>query len=228
MGTSEERATAAGYDRWAHFYDDHDPSTWLDEPFLLMHLQPYPGCRILDLGCGTGRYLRRLAEPAYLIIGLDLSAKMLAQSRQRTTGTMDVSLIQGSVNRLPFRRACFDRVMSGLVIDHLASPTPFFTEIASVLKIQGRAVVAAIHPDMQRMTGPAVEIAGPDQNAIHIPGRIHEVEQLMTAARDAGLTVLAKEEPPVTPAMLGYRPGWKKKLNCPALVLLALEKNQNT
>ncbi|MBX3330680.1 MAG: hypothetical protein KF722_09790 [Nitrospira sp.] len=56
-----EKRTGAGYDCWTASYDDGDPSTWLDEPFLLDQLKPFPGCRILDLGCGTGRYLRRLA-----------------------------------------------------------------------------------------------------------------------------------------------------------------------
>jgi ubiquinone/menaquinone biosynthesis C-methylase UbiE len=81
MGTSdEERATASGYDEWAPSYDDRDPSTWLDEPFLLEHLKPFSNCRVLDMGCGTGRYLRRLPPSAYRITGVDLSKNMLARA----------------------------------------------------------------------------------------------------------------------------------------------------
>lgn len=47
----------AAYDRWAETYDDADPSTLLDEPFLLLMVKLFRGCRVLDLGCGTGRYL---------------------------------------------------------------------------------------------------------------------------------------------------------------------------
>jgi SAM-dependent methyltransferase len=56
-----------GYDRWAPRYDDRDPSTSQDESFLLEQLKPFPGCRILDLGCGTGRYLRRLMPGWYRV-----------------------------------------------------------------------------------------------------------------------------------------------------------------
>lgn len=44
----------SAYDEWAEHYDDEDPSTLLDQPFLLSMLQPFEGCRMLDLGCGTG------------------------------------------------------------------------------------------------------------------------------------------------------------------------------
>ena len=64
MNSEDERSTAGflspqpAYDEWAEHYDEEDPSTLLDQPFLLSVIQPFEGCRILDLGCGTGRYLR--------------------------------------------------------------------------------------------------------------------------------------------------------------------------
>ena len=223
--SQDEKATAEGYDRWADSYDDTDPSTWLDEPFLFEHLKPFPGCRILDVGCGTGRYLRRLPESAYRIIGADLSCKMLGKARQLIGGRTDVCLVQASVSRLPFRASSFDRIMSGLVIDHVASIEQLFRELCTVLAPDGHAVVAAVHPDMQRLTGSDIEIPTVDQKTIHIPGHVHEVEHLLTAAREAGMTVIAMDEPRITPLMLKHRPDWTKKVGHCALVLLALGKS---
>jgi ubiquinone/menaquinone biosynthesis C-methylase UbiE len=229
MGMSEhENATAQGYDRWAASYDDRDPSTWLDEPFVLRHLHAFPGCRILDLGCGTGRYLRLCAESPSWTVGLDISRKMLARARERIAGRTDIRLVHASVTSLPFIPGSFDRVVSGLVIDHVASAQDLFREIAVVLTGQGHAVIAAVHPAMQRITGSDIEVAASDQDAIHIPGRLHEVDDLLAAARLAGLTLVAKDEPPVTPAMLEHRPQWRRKLGCPALVLLVLGKEDTT
>ena len=226
MGPSDlESITQAGYDRWAASYDDQDPSTWLDEPFLLKHLQPFPGCRILDVGSGTGRYLRQLSRFPYRIVGIDLSSNMLARANQRFGPRRDLFLVQASAVALPFSPCSFDRIMSGLVLDHVASPEQFFVEIAAVLGANGRAVVAAVHPEMQRMTGSDIQIQGGGEEVIHIPGHVHEVERLLTAARNAGMEVAAMEEPRVTASMLAHRPVWSRKIGRCALLLLALTKS---
>jgi ubiquinone/menaquinone biosynthesis C-methylase UbiE len=224
MGSPDENATAAGYDRWAASYDDNDPSTWLDEPFLLKHLQPFPGCRILDVGCGTGRYLRRLASSAYQITGIDLSRNMLTRARHHVGTRNDVRLVQASASFLPFQPCSFDRIMSGLVIDHMASAEQLFREMSAALTVQGHAVIAAVHPEMQRITGRNIEIRSSNDGPIHIPGHIHEVDQLLAAANDAGMTVIALDEPCVTQDMLEHRPDWKNKIGLPALLLLLLRR----
>ena len=226
METPQEKATAEGYDRWAAFYDDSDPSTSLDEPFLLRHLRPFPRCRILDLGCGTGRYLRRLTGSEYRIIGVDLSRNMLARARYQIPGGTNLRLVQASATCLPFRPESFDRVMSGLVVDHVASAERLFDDIAAVLGRGGNAVMAAVHPEMQRITGSDIEISMEDR--LRIPGHVHEVADLLAAIRKAGLTVTAMEEPHVTAAMLEHRPEWKRKIGRPALLLLALAKLDRT
>ena len=225
MGTSdEESATASGYDEWAASYDDRDPSTWLDEPFLLEHLKPFSNCRVLDMGCGTGRYLRRLPPSAYRITGVDLSKNMLSRARQTFGNRKDISLVQASVTRLPFHPRSFDRIMSGLVIDHVGSVGQFFRQLSQVLVVGGRAVIAAVHPDIQRITGSDIEVQSKEKRFVQIQGHIHEVRHLLAAAHDAGLTVAVMDEPAVTSAMVEYRPDWKKKLGCRALLLLTLVK----
>jgi hypothetical protein len=114
--------------------------------------------------------------------------------------------------------------MSGLVIDHMASVQGLISEMSAVLTIHGRAVLATIHPEMQRLTGRDIDIRSRDTEAIHIPGHIHEVDQLLAAAHDAAMTVVAMDEPLVTTAMVEQYPRWKSKIGCPALLLLALEK----
>jgi hypothetical protein len=113
--------------------------------------------------------------------------------------------------------------MSGLVIDHVAEPAQFFSEMTKTLTLNGRAVVSAVHPDLQRLTGADIDVTT-DQGAARIQGHIHEVADLVAAARLAQLTVEVIQEPPVTAAMVKRRPDWKSRLGCPALVLLALVK----
>lgn len=218
-----EIGTEAGYDSWAAFYDDGDPTTWLDEPFLLSQLKPFPGCRVLDLGCGTGRYLRRLDPGLYRLIAVDLSRGMLSRACRDTERRKEVSWVQASVTRLPFHSGLFDRIMSGLVLDHIERPALLFSQLAAMLKPKGRAVVTAVHPDMQRLTGPDIALASADR-PLRIAGHLHEVRDLVAAAQDAKLMVEHIEEPVITEAMVTRRPHWRQKLGCPALLLLALSK----
>lgn len=221
----DETGTATGYDCWAPLYDDQDPSTWLDEPFLLQQLHPFPDCRILDLGCGTGRYLRRFPSGLYRITAMDLSRGMLTRAR-RESPREDIRWLQASVTRLPFRPRSFDRIMSGLVIDHVAVPQHLFGQIATVLALNGRAVVSGVHPEMQRLTGGDIDVVS-DRGTLRIPGYIHEVTELIATATEARLQVDIMEAPRVTPAMVERRPAWNRKLGCPALILLALVKTAN-
>lgn len=73
------------------FFDEHAPK-YMDEPFvqgtvaevdfLIAQLQLTPQQRILDMGCGTGRHALELARRGYHVVGVDLSAGMLAQAQQ--------------------------------------------------------------------------------------------------------------------------------------------------
>jgi malonyl-CoA O-methyltransferase len=217
----DEPAVLTGYDTWAPFYDDRDPSTWLDEPFLLDQLRPFMGCRILDMGCGTGRYLRRLTSGSYHMVALDLSFGMLARARKETQSGQHISWVLASAVRLPFLPQSFDRIMSGLVLDHIADIESFFNQISRVLAPNGRVVLAAVHPQMQRLTGADITVTT-DVGSTHISGHIHEVADLVKTAQKTQLQVDVVEEPCVTPAMVAQRPAWRPKLGSPALVLLSL------
>jgi 2-polyprenyl-6-hydroxyphenyl methylase/3-demethylubiquinone-9 3-methyltransferase len=80
---------------------------------LVASLSPLEGQRILELGCGKGRFSRRLIEHGACAVGLDLSRAMLAEA----TG---LDRVRASARRLPFGPASFDRVMAVEVFEHLA------------------------------------------------------------------------------------------------------------
>jgi len=221
----EIRSTREGYDRWAAQYDDRDPSTLLDEPFLRRYCAPMPGGALLDVGCGTGRYLRTVDTPDVMKVGLDLSFGMLKRAHARSTtapasAARSMTWIQGSAWELPFRDRSFTHLVSGLVLDHVPELDLYFRELSRVLAPGGWAVISGIHPDMQRMTGCDIVVAG----IIHIPGVIHEMSAVSRAAAAAGFEVVAEEEPPVTEEMVAQRPDWQSRIGHPALVLLALRK----
>jgi cyclopropane fatty-acyl-phospholipid synthase-like methyltransferase len=223
---SQTLAPQTAYDQWAAEYDDADPTTLLDEPFLSSMLKLFNGCRVLDLGCGTGRYVRHAAKPGVRVIGTDLSRAMLLRARRGITVEASISWIQASVTDLPFARETFDRLISGLVLDHVDDLYGFFLQVSSTLRPGGRLILSAIHPDMQRLTGSVVRFTSAGHE-YQTHGTVHEVRAIAEAVHRSGLTTESLSEPRVDQELIARRPAWQDRLGHPALVLLAAEKPQS-
>ena len=72
--------------------------------------------RSLDVGCGTGRWVRRYGQLGFRATGLDVTPGMLKTARQ--CGTAD-QLVAGEAYRLPFADGAFDFVSDVTVVQHI-------------------------------------------------------------------------------------------------------------
>lgn len=128
---------------------------------------------VLDVGCGPGAFLGRLAVSGHhgRLMGLDFSAGMVAQAQAQFPG---VHFQQGDAQHVPFPDGSFDLVTARHMLYHVADPAQAVREIHRVLKPGGRflavtnaegymhewwdAFHAALgqrherHPDSQRFT----------------------------------------------------------------------------
>jgi SAM-dependent methyltransferase len=99
------------------------------------------GRRVLDIGCGTGRFLAQLSEIAKAW-GVDRSPEMLEVARSRAHGA---GLKLGSAEELPFKDGWFERATMWLVA-HLLDRPRAFAETRRVLEPDGRFAVATFDP----------------------------------------------------------------------------------
>jgi len=100
---------------------------------------------ILDVGCGTGRLLERLAEAgARDLTGSDLTSRMVELSRTRLSPfEVDVELYQGDAETgLPWSAGSFDVVVATGVLHHFYNVKAALAEVKRVLRENGRLVVA--------------------------------------------------------------------------------------
>jgi SAM-dependent methyltransferase len=100
--------------------------------------------RILEVGCGTGYWLRELikwgARPDRLT-GLDLVAERLAFARRACPP--GIRLVRGNAARMPFRSGCFDAVLQFTMFTSILDPATRIAaakEILRVLKSGGAAI----------------------------------------------------------------------------------------
>jgi SAM-dependent methyltransferase len=107
------------------------------------YLQPRPGARILDIGCGRGEVLLACAQDGAEIAGIDYSPDAVRISRETLSEVPGAEIVQGEVVALPWPDASFDAVLSGDVIEHLIpeDADAMLREAHRVLRPGGRLVL---------------------------------------------------------------------------------------
>jgi ubiquinone/menaquinone biosynthesis C-methylase UbiE len=105
------------------------------------------GLNVLDVGCGTGDFLRLLApivSPGKAV-GLDLSETMIAEAGRRSVENLEnLSFRVGSALELPFQAGSFDRVLATQVLLHVPDPWKALSEMKRVLAPSGMMCIAEI------------------------------------------------------------------------------------
>lgn len=118
--------------------------------------RPKPGERVLDVGCGTGLFLKSLAAgyDGLSLTGLDLSEHMLSQARRgaaaaaaaaaRSGRSVAPVFVQGSVYEMPFADGAFDVALNSISCHFYLEPVRAFREVCRVLAPGGRFFCAAL------------------------------------------------------------------------------------
>jgi len=119
-----------------HFPSTIDPRIY-HVKLIREHLGALAGKRVLDVGCGKGRFLRvlREQEPEAEYWGLDLSAEMLRFVPP------EIHTRQGSMTELPFGDAFFDAAYATESLEHAVEIGRAVAEICRVVKPDGRIVI---------------------------------------------------------------------------------------
>src|SRR5882757_7830767 len=106
-----------------------------------------PGENVLDLGTGTGAVALRAAAlvgPRGHVAAVDISPEMLALAKQRADalGLDNVTLLEGSAERIPADDDAFDVVLASLSLMYVIDRDAAAREIVRVLRRGGRLVAA--------------------------------------------------------------------------------------
>jgi 2-polyprenyl-3-methyl-5-hydroxy-6-metoxy-1,4-benzoquinol methylase len=113
--------------------------------FLLGHI--CAGERVLDMGCGEGRFAAELARIGARPVGIDVVAEPLRRARERDP---ELDLRQMTAEGAwPLEDASFDAVWAGEVIEHVADTAGWLSEARRVLRSGGSLLLST--PDHGRL-----------------------------------------------------------------------------
>lgn len=98
--------------------------------------------RVLEIGCGTGHWVRRLRESNVIAFGVDLSAGMLEIARETLSGCV----IRGRADSLPCGSASCDRLFCVNALHHFSDQAAFFIEARRVLRSGGGLLTVGLDP----------------------------------------------------------------------------------
>ncbi|HWQ56083.1 MAG TPA: methyltransferase domain-containing protein [Bryobacteraceae bacterium] len=119
-----------------HFPSTIDPRIW-HVKLILEHLGDISGKRVLDAGCGKGRFARVLREraPDAEIWGLDISEEMLRYVPE------GIHTRAGSLTSLPFEDGYFDGAYATESLEHAVEIEKAVAELCRVVKPGGRIAI---------------------------------------------------------------------------------------
>ena len=138
------------FDLWAPSYDWLLPSVFYQAVHarLLDYVQLPEPARVLDIGCGTGKLLNRLARaiPNVTGVGIDFASGMIEQAALKTPYPDRLQFVQGDVTKLPFEASTFSGIFCSISFLHYPEPAQALREIARVLQLGGYFYLADFAP----------------------------------------------------------------------------------
>ena len=147
--------TTSQFDELARLYEDLSKEPWrkhLEIPSVLDAVGDLTGLSVLDLGCGSGVYTRRLsAGGARRVVGIDESAGMIQYAaRREREEQLGIEYIAGPLPAA--ERGAFDLVLGVYVLPY-ANTLPelrgLCEQAATALRDGGRFVTLPMHPDYE-------------------------------------------------------------------------------
>jgi ubiquinone/menaquinone biosynthesis C-methylase UbiE len=138
---------------YGHVAEDYEASRGVSIQFMKEFIEDFINtCElnshtlVVDLGCGTGRFLRELAERKIPVIGIDISKRMLEKAclNQQSWRYFRSNLIAGDAIALPFHRGLFSSIILIHLLHLLSDWKEVLSEAIRVLRPDGTLVTGII------------------------------------------------------------------------------------
>lgn len=181
------------YSDWAATYDlDRNLTRDLDHTVSTNVLANFRCRSVLELGCGTGKNTRLLAQIAERVHSLDFAPEMIEKAKNKLPAVNVDYEVADITQPWPCRDSSHDLVVSNLVLEHVRDLHVVFSEAFRVLVPGGQFFVCELHP-MRQYQGKRA-IFRRDGEAIAIDAFVHHLADFTDAGAQNGFLLARMNE----------------------------------
>lgn len=176
-------SSTEAYRLWAPTYDATvNPLIALEERAMRDLLPAYSPPQVIDVGCGTGRWMKYFADIGSATAGVDASEEML-----RSTG-LSGRVAVGESGNLPIANAVAGLVICSFGLSYFGSIERSFAEMARISAVGGYVAIGDMHP---------TAVSSGWRRSFRVGNQCYEIRQFryslneaMEAAEKAGLDLI--------------------------------------
>lgn len=145
---SQKRGVMRRYDSTAQIYDiryAEEQAAKIETALEIMgSLKVEKNSLVLDIGCGTGLLFNYIADKAGMVVGLDISRKILAEAKRRSEKFRNVHLVLADADHTPFKSSIFSHIFAVTLIQNMPNPEKTLAEANRVASKSAVIVVTGL------------------------------------------------------------------------------------
>jgi malonyl-CoA O-methyltransferase len=132
------------YDITAEMYDERYAEEQQRKYKKTLEKVNVAGVPVLDVGCGSGLFFKEVANQADLVIGVDISRKLLLKAKENVISLQNTFILQADADHLPFKEDFFEAIFAFTVLQNMPTPAATLKEFKRVAKLDSRVVVTGL------------------------------------------------------------------------------------
>ena len=140
----DKRNVMQRYDVTAEMYDERYAQEQKAKYTKALEKVNVVGRTVLDVGCGSGLFLSKVASQTDMIVGVDVSRKLLFKAKEQANSLQNVFVLQADADHLPFREGFFEVVFAFTMLQNMPKPPETLSELKRVAKHNGSIVVTGL------------------------------------------------------------------------------------
>ena len=140
----DKRKIMQRYDLTAEIYEERYGQEQEAKYGAALEKLDVTNCAVLDVGCGSGLFFSHVAAKAKVLVGVDISRKLLLKAKEQAHAFQNMLVLQADADHLPFREEFFDVGFAFTVLQNMPEPAETLNELKRVVTLGGKVVVTGL------------------------------------------------------------------------------------